>query len=136
MSYNDLMTHIKGSHRPDSTNPMPLLKCNRCESPTFKNLFALKLHFLKKHLRTCKHSNDDLCQQCATLERNFQCKLCLASFKNKFALDLHLKRHLTSRVLKYRCSKCSKRCGNETSLNTHMLYHSGEFFNGGNFFFG
>ena len=92
---------------------------------------------LREHIRM--HSPRNQCDQCSFIansasrleshklyrhqtERNYECTICLKSFKQRGDLRAHVRRHQI--VDPYRCDKCDFETLNEEGLNKHLKLHS------------
>uniref|UniRef100_A0A8W7PAH8 C2H2-type domain-containing protein n=1 Tax=Anopheles coluzzii TaxID=1518534 RepID=A0A8W7PAH8_ANOCL len=63
-----------------------------------------------------------------TVERPFQCHICLAQFKTKYVQQNHI-RTVHENVRSYRCPICtepSRMFKSKRTLEDHMRYHTGE----------
>lgn len=91
---------------------------------------------LREHIRV--HSNKNQCDQCSYVaksssrleshklyrhktDRNYECTICLKTFKQRGDLRAHVRRHQI--VEPYRCDKCDFETLNEEGLNTHSKLH-------------
>lgn len=57
-------------------------------------------------------------------ERNFKCDYCSLSFKNKFSLKKHRKKHISG--YDYICSTCGAGFRQQRDLDEHIYNHTGE----------
>lgn len=116
----------------DGVNKVKIFKCSHtnCDK-TF-----LTSSLLREHIRV--HSNKNQCNQCSYVakslsrleshklyrhqtERNYECTICLKTFKQRGDLRAHVRRHQI--VEPYRCDKCDFETLNEEGLNTHAKLH-------------
>lgn len=80
---------------------------NKCDQCSFVAISAAKL---KSH-KLYRHQND----------RNYECTICLKTFKQRGDLRAHVRRHQI--VEPYKCDKCDFETLNEEGLNKHSKLH-------------
>lgn len=103
------------------------------------NKTFLTSSLLREHIRV--HSLKNQCDQCNfkaksasrleshklyrhQTERNYECTICLKTFKQRGDLRAHVKRHQI--VEPYRCDKCEFETLNEEGLTRHLKLHTNQ----------
>lgn len=111
------------------------VKVYRCTSNDCQKTF-LTSSLLREHMNT--HSSKNRCDQCSFVavsaaklkshklyrhqtERNYECTICLKTFKQRGDLRAHVRRHQI--VEPYKCDKCDFETLNEEGLNKHSKLH-------------
>lgn len=111
------------------------IKIFRCTHENCDKAFFTS-SLLREHIRS--HSSKNQCDQCSYIansysrleshklyrhqtERNYECTICLKTFKQRGDLRAHVRRHQI--VEPYKCDKCDFETLNEEGLNTHSKLH-------------
>ncbi|KAL7016263.1 hypothetical protein ACKWTF_009983 [Chironomus riparius] len=124
-----LMAHEK-THLPDELKL--IFPCNICQKK-FVNKNSLKSHITSVHEMASLYT----CEQCGksfstksnlkshlyshSTEKNVQCDICSARFKNMDSLRKHKKTHLEK---SHECKICGNLYRNRNNLKAHMVCHS------------